>query len=465
MVGARILVGAGGMLAELFLAGLAAMVWAVTGEGTLHGFAFNVMLTASVSTVVFNVNPLLRFDGYYMLSDLLDIPNLYQRSRQQIHHLVRRHAFGVESSSGVADSPSEGRWLAAYGLGSAAYRVVIVVGIILFVADEFLILGMMMAVAALMWWGLVVPAKLVSYLASSPALAGRRLRAASVTAAAALGVGVAVVPVSYAVHAAGIVESRDFTQVFTGVAGHVREVVAESGKRVAEGDVLVVQESRELDIDIAVAQAQVREAEAILDRVRNEAVADVAPAKRRLDALQARLTDLHRQRQALTVTARRAGVWVAPGLAERLGTWLGRGELLGAVIPGAPFRFVAVLPQEEAADLFDGAVRTGTVRLAGQAGYDLAAKAVAVIPYEQHTLPSATLGWQAGGTIATKTDGGNGRAAVEPFFQVVAELPDAPEVALLHGRSGRLRLDLGSRPLLRQAAAAIGQVLQKRYRL
>jgi putative peptide zinc metalloprotease protein len=74
----RALVGASGMIAELFVAALATFVWAQTAPGAVNSIAYNIMFVASVSTVLFNANPLLRFDGYYILSDLLDIPNLHQ---------------------------------------------------------------------------------------------------------------------------------------------------------------------------------------------------------------------------------------------------------------------------------------------------------------------------------------------------------------------------------------------------
>ena len=76
----RALVGAAGMIVEVFLAALALYVWLAVEDGLVRAMAFNVMLIAGVSTVMFNGNPLLRFDGYYMLSDLLEIPNLAQRA-------------------------------------------------------------------------------------------------------------------------------------------------------------------------------------------------------------------------------------------------------------------------------------------------------------------------------------------------------------------------------------------------
>lgn len=90
----RILVGLAGMLVEVFMASLAVLVWANTGPGTLHNLAYNMIFVASVSTILFNGNPLLRYDGYYILSDLLEIPNLYQRAGQQLKFWVERYGFG-----------------------------------------------------------------------------------------------------------------------------------------------------------------------------------------------------------------------------------------------------------------------------------------------------------------------------------------------------------------------------------
>ncbi|KAF0114258.1 MAG: M50 family peptidase [Rhodospirillaceae bacterium] len=464
---ARILVGAGGMLAEAFLAGLAALAWSNTGEGTLHALAYNVMVSASVSTVVFNVNPLLRFDGYYILSDLLEIPNLYQRSHQQVYHLVRRHAFGLRNADSPATTLAEAGWLAVYGVGSLVYRVVVFIGIILFIADEFLILGAVMAVAGGLSWGIKSPLKLVSYLAGSPALAGHRGRAVLVTTAAiaCMGTMVAWVPFSYGVQASGIIEATGFSQVFTGAPGYVGEIVAPSGVRVHEGALLVVLHNQDLAFEIILAEAQVREAQAAIDRARNETIADLEPANRRLEVLRHRLTDLTRQWEALRVTARQDGLWVAPGLTEKRGIWVERGSPLGNLIPTNAYRFTAVVTQEEAADLFENAAPTGTVRLRGQSEWDIPAVSVALLPFEQHTLPSATLGWQAGGPIATAPQDGDGRTTLEPFFRIIAPLPADAAVAMLHGRSGVLRLALAPRPLIWQLSHALGQVLQKRYRL
>lgn len=78
----RALVGAAGMQVELFLAAIAVFAWISTEPGLVRAIAFNVALIGGVSTVVFNGNPLLRFDSYYILSDLIEIPNLGQRANR-----------------------------------------------------------------------------------------------------------------------------------------------------------------------------------------------------------------------------------------------------------------------------------------------------------------------------------------------------------------------------------------------
>ncbi|HVZ17617.1 MAG TPA: hypothetical protein VG897_10900, partial [Terriglobales bacterium] len=148
----RVLVGSAGMIVELFVAAIAAFIWSKTGQGTLHSVCYNLMFIASVSTLIFNLNPLLRFDGYYILSDLLEIPNLSQRAMGQLRHLWEHYIFGVKESESPAHSMSESAWLVFYGITSGIYRVVVFAGVLLLVADRFLIIGILMAVICAISW-------------------------------------------------------------------------------------------------------------------------------------------------------------------------------------------------------------------------------------------------------------------------------------------------------------------------
>jgi len=83
------------MYIELFFAALAVLVWVNTGPGIVNTLAYNTIFAASTITVLFNANPLMRFDGYYILSDLIRIPNLASKGQQFVQWLGRKLFFGI----------------------------------------------------------------------------------------------------------------------------------------------------------------------------------------------------------------------------------------------------------------------------------------------------------------------------------------------------------------------------------
>src|SRR5205085_5626870 len=131
----RIFVGSAGMIVELFFASLCGFIWVNAGnkQGLEAQLAFNAMLIASVTTVIFNANPLLRYDGYYILSDFLEIPNLRQKSTEYALGLIKRHVFRVKLQQPLPP-PLQRFWLFTYAIASSIYRVFIGVIIILMVA-------------------------------------------------------------------------------------------------------------------------------------------------------------------------------------------------------------------------------------------------------------------------------------------------------------------------------------------
>ncbi|MEM7366508.1 MAG: M50 family metallopeptidase, partial [Pseudomonadota bacterium] len=221
----RALVGAAGMVTELFIAAIAVFVWAATGPGVVHSLAYNMMFVASISTIIFNANPLLKFDGYYILSDLADLPNLYTRSRKQWAYLSEKILFGVKNVVAVAESDKEAVWLTIYGAVSAMYRILVFAGIIIFVADKYLLLGLLMVVILVIAWILVPPYKLVKYLATSPRIERTRGRAIGVTSGLIVGILLltAVIPLPNRFRVPGVVEAQQHVMVTTEVSGVIEE--------------------------------------------------------------------------------------------------------------------------------------------------------------------------------------------------------------------------------------------------
>ncbi len=464
---ARALVGAAGIIAELVLAALGALVWAHTGPGLVNSLAFNVMVIGSVSSLLFNGNPLLRFDAYYVLSDLLDIPNLYQRAGQQWRYLADRYLLGTPRLESPAIDARERWWLTSYGLLSFVYRVVVFATILLVLADIALplavaFLGTLFVVAVAM-----PGSKLWRHLRGPATLRNRRRAVGVVAALFIVPAGfLAAWPWPDAIRAPGVVESTEYTLVNAGVAGRLERIEAPHGSRVVPGQVLARLSNPELGWEVDAARAALAEAELLRNQALDKAPADVAALQQRIAAARERLDDLLARQAELTVRARHAGTWAARDLHERLGNWVSRGQALGELSNPAGLRFSAVVSQEQAQALFEHPLAGAELRLAGQAGQVLVPRELVLVPYQRDRLASPALGWQAGGTVPVRPDDPEGLRAMESFYELQAVFDaDAARVTALHGMTGWLRVPLPPRSLLEQGERALRQLLQKRYAL
>jgi len=461
----RALVGAAGMIVEVFIAAIATYVWANTGQGVLNSIAYNMMFIASVSTVLFNANPLLRFDGYYILSDLLDIPNLHQRGTALLRHLWESRVFGIKDTHNPARTRRETVWLTIFSICSNIYRVFVFSAILLFVADRFLILGVLMAVVCLISWVLIPAGKLVVYLASSPKLERTRPRALMISAGliAALILVLDVIPFPHRFRAPGVVQAVQHTVIVPATNGILAEILTPNGSKVEAGQPLFRFENTELEIQIRSAEAELAQSRALELRALERQTADLQPIATRTRAVEELLAMLRDRRDSLLLKAPHAGDWIAPDLDDLAGSWVVRGTPVGEVVNTDGIYFAAIVSQDEASRLFTDEIGEAFVRLKGQAGEEVSVSSRLIVPAERQNLPSAALGWRGGGEVAVDTQDNSGVKASEPFFEVRATLVPKPEVALLQGRSGIVRFELPSEPLVRRWIRKLRQVLQNRY--
>jgi putative peptide zinc metalloprotease protein len=142
-----------------------------------------------------------------------------------------------------------------------------------------------------------------------------------------------------------------------------------------------------------------------------------------------------------------------------------RGSSLGQVVGSEKALFSAIVSQDEAAGLFSDPIRRIDVRVRGQAGITLKSRSFRVLPGDQRRLPTPALGWTGGGEIKVEDEQRDAATTTEPFFEVVAELPNTTEVSLLHLRGGVARFVLAPRPLALQWWRSLRQLLKKRYRI
>ncbi|MHC4981778.1 MAG: hypothetical protein ACYTF6_01250, partial [Planctomycetota bacterium] len=472
----RIVVGAAGMLVELAIAAIAAVIWANTAEGTtLRGICYNIMFLASVSTVLFNGNPLLRYDAYYILSDLLEIPNLAHRSRQYVYYLVRRFAWSVRRLINPAHSWGERIWFVIYGIASTAYRIFIFAIILIFLTDRLpkplAVMAIAFGLVAVFGWICMPIFKFIRYLATSGELDRVRRRAVASTLAVAAGafVGLGLKDAPYYKRVEGVVDAGHRAEVFAEEDGFVR-YYRPSGRQVSPEDsrkgLLLWCENDELSasMDKLVARRKALEArQVIAKRLGREVDAKMIAGS--MASLDIEITNLKGRVRSLEVRTRLDGTWVAPDIDQIRGSYVLKGQRLGRVMGLENLRIRATADQQVGAMLIGRAYDRVDIRVKGRPESRIGGTIAYRPEVGQEELPSAALGFQAGGSIQTALDDPTGRKPQERVFPFIISPDDDEDVSLWPGQRVVVRFKLPNEPLLTQWWRSLSQLLQRKFHL
>ncbi len=465
----RVVVSAAGMIFESFAAAIAAIVWASAGPGLVKTICFNVMVVSGVTTLLFNLNPLLRYDGYYILSDVLGIANLWQRSREAIVYLIERVAFSVPGvRPPPVASPGEFWTLVAYAALSLPYRLVVAGSIVwlLWSSETFLTLGVVLAFVAACAFLVWPVLRGVHYLLASPRLLGRRARAMAACTLLIGGVAalLGLVPMPTAVYAPGVVRAEAEEPVRCAEGGFVVGAHARVGDAVRAGDPIVTLRNPDLEAELAVAKAALLQAEASLDEASTRGPTAREVALRGLDAARADLGRAQARVGALVLTATIAGtITPAPDstdldLDALEGRYVERGTLLAIVATTDRLIVRGVVSDSDQAYAFPTGVDLTAararvrpaVRIRGEAGRVTGAEIIRFPPSGTRRLESAALAATAGGDVSIDPTGADSLTALSAQFAFdAAPRPGAHESWRL-GRRARIRLGLPSEPLMAQ---------------
>ncbi len=470
----RVIVGAGGMIVELAAAAIAAIIWANSSAGSpLHSMMYNLIFIAGVSTLLFNGNPLLRYDGYYILSDLLEIPNLAQRSKSYLYYLVRRYVWGVRRAQSTAHTPGERGWLVGYAVASSVYRVFICVAILAFVADKFFFIGIIMALVAGVTWALIPLGKFVRYLAIEGELERVRGRAIGSTLAfaAAIIVGIGVIPAPDRYRVDGVVEPARLAFVHAQTDGFVREIRLASGKDVRENDELLVAENPELSARHKQLLGERRRLETAKCLAETQDMASAQALSEQLAALAKQIRRAEEELAFLTLCAPLSGRWIAPEVERYKEAYLHRGDKVGLIASVDDLIIRVTAGQNIAAVLCNEIDAKGSraaclveFRIRGRGSDEkLGGRIVKILPAGQEQLPSAALGYAAGGPIQTAADDRHGTKTTERFFEIRI-VPDA-SAGLLSGQRVVVRTEMPSRPLIFQWWQMALRFFQRRFQI
>jgi len=459
----RALVGAAGMLVELFLAALAMIAWVLVEPGLVRSLAYNVVFVAGMSTLIFNGNPLLRYDAYYILADLIEIPNLSQRANQAWQWLAKRHLFGAKDLDRPQATPGEWRWFLFYGPAAFVYRTVVMIAISLFIAGEFFFVGVVLAI----WGGItmfVLPvAKGLKYVLSSPEIQRQRQRAKLVTfgGLALFLLFALVVPLPLRTHTEGVVWVPENAEVRASGNGFVQRLMVQPNAMVKEGDLLVLTRDPDLEADAVQRSERIRRLEVqyasqmFAERLQAAVVAeDLNRERLGLERTEERLGEL-------LLTASVSGRFRLPRAEDLPDRYVRKGELLGYILSGPP-RIVRVVVNQDDIALVRNSLVEVEVKIADRLDERHTAKVLREVPGGRDQLPNKALSLEGGGSHGTDPRDPDGLKSLERLFQFDLELPGSVGELQL-GTRVYVRFRHQAEPLATQWGRRLRQLFLSRF--
>lgn len=366
---ARLQIGAAGVLAELVLAAWATLLWSFLPEGPLRAGVFMLATSTWLVTLAINASPFTRFDGYYLLGDWLNVPNLHERTFALGRWWLRERLFGL------GDAPPEvlprrlQRFLIGFAWVTWVYRFVLFLSIALLVFHVFFhALGIVLMCVEIGWFlALPIAREFAEWWRRRTDLRWNRQTIRTTVSATLLAL-VLLVPWQHSVRAPAVLGQAQAQVVYTPRSAQLVTLAVRAGQHVEAGAVLAQLASPELDHQLADARQQAAQLQWQVERQPfDETLRALGPAlRKRRDTAQQTVAGFEAERARLILRAPFAGrvVDVEPGL--HAGEWLKSGEpLLGVVgsggvkgdafvdeaaltrlAPGQPAEFIAALLEQ-----------------------------------------------------------------------------------------------------------------------
>jgi len=323
----RAAIGAGGMYVELVLASLATWIWWFSEPGLLNHLSLNVMFVCSVSTLIFNANPLLRYDGYYILSDVTEIPNLRQKSTSVLSYKLGEWLLGLEPPDDPYLPQRNQIFFALYSVAASIYQWVIVYSILFFLYHVFKPyglekIGQMIAIASL--WGLIVmPMYQLGkffYVPGRLEKVKKTRMFVSLAAIVAVVGAVLFIPLPHWVMATMEIQPHAADAVYVNVSegGWLAQCNVRAGQEVAGGKELAVLDNKDVAVAIAKLEAKQKEYEVKLTTLESllhydsKAADNIPEVRQALASVETQLADERVERENLTLKATRDGTVLPP---------------------------------------------------------------------------------------------------------------------------------------------------------
>ncbi len=440
----RLAVSLAGVYIEVLIAAIAVLIWAALEPGLLRSALYNVIFLASAVTLLFNINPLMRYDGYYVASDTLEIPNLRARSMQYVQHVLKRVFLGINDGSAPEGAKLKAI-LFSFGVFASLYRVTVLVAIAALVATKLLYLGLALAAYFILGTLYGVGHKLANYLwvAEETARVRPRAIAVGVAAFALLPLGVVLIPLPARVIAAGNVVAENETVVRAGAPGFTSQIHVQRGAHVQAGQTLVCLDDIAADEQLLAAQAELDAAQLRLAAYESSDPAAAQQELARVAFAKSELAHAAELKQRLLVRAPEPGRVVSVLKPTDLGRHLALGDPIATVTSGDWLARIILSEHEFAAATPHVGDRV-RFRVSAHADEALDGVIQSIKPVGTRHVDLEALTHAAGGNVVVDPMTGE---TTQPYFEIVLRLDADAADAVRHGMTGTVCLPAKSEPL------------------
>lgn len=469
----RILVAAAGIYIELVIAAIATLLWAVSQPGTTQQLLFNLMLITSVWTILFNANPLMKFDGYYILTDLLDVPNLRAKAQMCVSEMFRRFLFGKNEGApaNAALLPRRHRgWFVFYSIAAQLYLLQITLGIAMIFHHMLkpyglAWLGDWLGIGALVSMLIAPVAAFLKKQITSPhtTLKGRHrpwwvLSGLLITTALLLQISWPV-----RIERPALLQPVNAAFVRAEVPGRLERIAVKTGQHVKTGDVMATLSSAQITSRLRAAEIQVDRAKRELDLTIGAAEpAAYKQSQTQLAQAEAALQEASRLESRLTLRAPCDGVVLTPDLDRLASGSLRPGDALCEIADLDPIHIYIPLGEHQARHIRAG--QKVELRVPALPGRTVEGRVLedSKTPPARELPPNlvATLG----GDLAAQPDAQGRLKPVETTFGVLVSLPNT-DGFLRPGMTGTARLHGDEQPLWRILWMKVLDFISLDYRL
>ena len=348
----RLLIASGGVIAEMGLAALALFAWGFLPEGTLRSVAFIVATTSLAMSLVVNLNPLMRFDGYYVLADGLGLPNLQDRAFVFGQWRLRNLLFGQHGAPPEIVSARVQHTMVLYAWAIWLYRLILFTGIAVMVYHYFFkALGIVLFLVEIVWFIAMPIYRELTAWWNSRTLYAKSPRAWLTTACLVLVSAITAIPLQTSISIPAVLQASSYATIFAPTPGRLQQVLVREGQIVKAGDALVILENPSLDKEVRLAETKVSKWDYRLgrlagygqDRDQRQVIAES------LRAGLAELTGLEAKRDNLTLRAPIAGIVRDRADSLTVGRWIDQKVPIAYLVDERQVEIEGFVPVDELA--------------------------------------------------------------------------------------------------------------------